>query len=338
VIYVEASRGCPFKCEFCLSSLDVPVRAFDLDAFLAAMDGLLARGAREFKFVDRTFNLSARTSTAILRFFLERKVPGLHLHFELIPDRLPVEVRTLAAQFPEDALQFEIGIQTFTPGVNELVSRHQDDAKAEDNLRFLRDETKVHVHADLIFGLPGETLETFGASVDRLLPLVPRGDVQIGILKRLRGTPIIRHEVAGRLVFSPTPPYEVLRTDTATFDEVARVKRFAKTFEVFWNSRDHERALAGSRFADLIAFSDWLHAKAPSPHGVALVRRFALLWEWLTTERGRDPRALAPLFVEDFYRGNRHERLAFLEPYVDRGVLAERQRASRARSHAHPSS
>ena len=89
IIYVEASRGCPFTCEFCLSSLDMPVRAFALEPFLAALERLLERGVRQFKFVDRTFNLNLRTSTAILQFFLERWQPGLFVHFEMVPDRLP---------------------------------------------------------------------------------------------------------------------------------------------------------------------------------------------------------------------------------------------------------
>src|SRR5579862_9774055 len=136
VIYVEASRGCPFECEFCLSSLDVPVRNAPLDPFLAAMQRLLDRGVRQFKFVDRTFNLNLKTSSAILRFFLERYRPGLFVHFEMIPDRLPEALRELIKQFPPGALQFEVGIQTFNEEVAKLISRRQDNAKVAENLTF----------------------------------------------------------------------------------------------------------------------------------------------------------------------------------------------------------
>src|SRR5262245_34877819 len=141
VVYVEASRGCPFKCEFCLSSLDVPVRNVPLDAFLAAMQRLLDRGLRQFKFVDRTFNLSLNISRAILDFFLQRYDAGLFLHFEMIPDRLPEALRSVIKQFPPGALQFEVGIQTFNETVAELISRKQDNAKLEQNLRWLREQT-----------------------------------------------------------------------------------------------------------------------------------------------------------------------------------------------------
>ena len=157
VIYVEASRGCPFECEFCLSSLDVPVRNAPLDVFLGEMQMLLDRGVRRFKFVDRTFNLNLKFSTAILRFFLDRYRDGLFVHFEMIPDRLPEALRALICQFPPGSLQFEVGIQTFNERVAALISRRQDNAKVEQNLRWLRAETGVHVHADLIVGLTGKT-------------------------------------------------------------------------------------------------------------------------------------------------------------------------------------
>ena len=227
VIYVEASRGCPFKCEFCLSSLDVPVRNAPLDSFLAAMGRLLDRGVRQFKFVDRTFNLNLNISRAILDFFYERFTPGLFLHFEMIPDRLPEALRLNIARFPAGALQFEVGIQTFNDEVSNLISRRQDNAKLEDNLRFLREQTGVHIHTDLIVGLPGEDLPSFGRGFDRLVAMRPQ-EIQVGMLKRLRGTPIIRHDLTWGMLYSPHPPYEILQTKLVDFADMQRMRRFSR--------------------------------------------------------------------------------------------------------------
>ena len=126
IIYVEASRGCPFSCEFCLSSLDIPVRQAPLPALLDQLQRLLDRGVRQFKFVDRTFNLNLDASRAILEFLLERHRPGHFFHFELIPDRLPEALREVIARFPPGALQFEIGVQTFNEEVAARIQRRQD--------------------------------------------------------------------------------------------------------------------------------------------------------------------------------------------------------------------
>ena len=267
VIYVEASRGCPFTCEFCLSSLDVPVRQFPLALLLAELERLLERGVRQFKFVDRTFNLNIAASKAILQFFLERWRPGMFVHFEMIPDRLPESLREVIAQFPPGALQFEVGVQTFNEAVSKNISRRQDYGRLEENFRFLRGQTGVHVHADLIVGLPGETLESFAAGFDRLVALGPQ-EIQVGILKRLRGTPIVRHDQPWQMVYSPHPPYEILRNNLLDFPALQRLRRFARHWDLVGNSGNFIETTpliwsgGASPFASFMKWSDWLHARS----------------------------------------------------------------------------
>ncbi|HTH49965.1 MAG TPA: DUF4080 domain-containing protein, partial [Candidatus Limnocylindria bacterium] len=331
VIYVEASRGCPFTCEFCLSSLDVPVRQVPLDRFLAAMQRLLDRGVRQFKFVDRTFNLHLPTSTAILRFFRERWTPGLFVHFEMVPDRLPEALRELIAQFPPGALQFEVGIQTFNPEVEQLISRRQNHDRLADNFRWLRDHSGVHVHADLIAGLPGESLESFAAGFDRLVALRPQ-EIQVGILKRLRGTPIVRHDRAWTMAYSPHPPYEVLQTSLLDFATLGRLRRFAKFWDIFGNSGNFAEALpmlwreGGSPFAAVLQLSDWLHARGVKTSGIALTRQYELLWDYLASVSGFSPGEVATVLARDYGRAGRSDTPEFLRAYSQQESVPRSER------------
>ena len=346
VLYVEASRGCPFTCEFCLSSLDIPVRAFALEPFLAALDRLLARGARQFKFVDRTFNLHLPTSTAILQFFLDRWRDGLFLHFEMIPDRLPEALRGLIAKFPPGALQFEVGIQTFDEATSKNISRRQNLARLEDNFRHLREHTGVHIHADLIVGLPGEDLASFGRGFDRLVALRPQ-EIQIGILKRLRGTPIVRHDAEWGMLYSPQPPYEILQTRVIDFAAMQRMRRFARYWDLVGNSGNFVATTpmfwegGGSPFHSFLGFSDWLAASLGQRHGIALAILAEQVFRFLTGPRGLALARVTAALTADWQRGGRGERLPFLEPTAQRtspaaAALPKRQARHLPASSARP--
>ena len=320
VIYVEASRGCPYSCEFCLSSLEIPVRQFPLESFLAALDSLLARGAKRFKFVDRTFNLNLRASRAILEFFLERLRPGLFLHFEMIPDRFPDALRGVIARFPPGALQFEVGVQTFNEEVAGRISRRQDNAKLEDNLRFLRDQTGVHVHADLIVGLPGETRESFQAGFDRLVALGPQ-EIQVGMLKRLRGTPIVRHDEPWQMTYSPRAPYEILSNRSLDATEMAALRRFARFWDLVANSGNFVDSAAllwdaSGPFCGFYEFAEWCHARFGRSWGIPLPNLAEAVFRFLVDVRGRDPQAMAEILCRDYERGGRSDRPAFLRPFA----------------------
>ena len=191
------------------------------------MDRLYQRGARNFKFIDRTFNLKVSNSIAILEFFLKRMTDDLYLHFEVVPDNLPDKLKAVIKKFPQHALQFEIGVQTFDENIQALISRQQNNTRTIENLRWLREKSHAYIHADLIFGLPADTLANFSKSFDQLVGLNPH-EIQLGILKRLRGVPLNRHTEEYRLRYNPQAPYNILSTRDIDFETMQRVNRFEK--------------------------------------------------------------------------------------------------------------
>lgn len=324
VIYVEASRGCPFTCEFCLSSLDVPLRRFPLETLLPALQDLLDRGVQHFKFVDRTFNLSVPYSLKLLEFFLQRHRPGLFLHFEMIPDRLPDELKQILAHFPRGSLQFEVGIQTFNHRVAELIRRKQDYTKTEDNIRWLLRETGAHIHADLIIGLPGESLGSIAEGFDRLVAIGPQ-EIQVNLLKRLRGTPITRHDAEWEMTYSPHPPYEILRNRLLDFATLQRLRRFGRFWDLVANSGRFVRtapmlwAGGASAFAHVMRFSDWMFARCSRSHGISLDVLAESLFIFLAEELQRDRAAVAASLLFDLKPGSPREIPRFLRPFAATG-------------------
>ena len=309
VIYVEASRGCPFKCEFCLSSLDKTVYPFNLDLFLGEMQKLFDRGVRSFKFIDRTFNLKVATSIRIMEFFLDKMAleseqqEKVYLHLELIPDNLPEKLKTALQKFPEDSLQFEIGIQSLNPDIQELISRKQDDLKVHSNLNWIRQETNAHIHADLIIGLPAETQDSFSKGFNELVAMNPH-EIQVGVLKRLRGTPIIRHSIEYDMRYSPTAPYEILSNNIISFKEMQKLKRFARYWDMIANSGRFKHAkvflLGSNPFENFLALSNWLYKETQQTHKLALPRLFKLLYKFMTIELNLNNEKTTEYLLKDY--------------------------------------
>lgn len=332
LIYVEASRGCPFKCEFCLSALDKTAKPFELSRFLKEMEALHNRGARNFKFIDRTFNLKASSSVAILEFFLERMSDDLYLHFEVIPDQLPDLLKKTLVKFPHHSLQFEIGVQTFDSEIQSLISRRQDNDKTRENLAWLRQNTGAHIHTDLIFGLPGDSLENFSDSFNQLVDLRPQ-EIQLGILKRLRGAPINRHTDTYQLRYNPVSPYNILSTSHINFTTMQRVNRFARFWDMIGNSGRFKHTLpeilGDNPFQSFLRFSDLFYQAAGSSWKISLRRQFELIYTILTGKMGREKSQVQALLTLDYERSGQKGTLTFnldsIHKAAKAGVANKRQ-------------
>ena len=204
-------------------------------------------------------------------------------------------------------MQFEVGIQTFDDATSKNISRRQNLERLEANFRFLREETGVHIHADLIVGLPGEGIESFGQGFDRLVRMNPQ-EIQVGILKRLRGTPIVRHDAEHGMLYAPHPPYEILQTRDISFSDMQRMRRFARYWDLVANSGHFTSTLrllwkeTSSPFKEFLRFSDWLHAKLGRTHQIALHVIAQCLCEFLAEEAAMDRDLVQKTLEADWHR------------------------------------
>lgn len=250
--------------------------------------------------------------------------PALHVHFEVIPDHLPAPLKDMIARFPPGVLQFEVGVQTFNVAVQQLISRKQDNDRTVDNLRWLVTASNAHLHADLLFGLPGEDLASFAAGFDSLLALGPH-EIQLGVLKRLRGSPITRLGAQYGMVYDTAPPYTVQQTASVPAADMQRFVRLARYWDLLANSGRFQRSLrlllgtatddhpgadtsAGSPFFAMLAFSDWLWARTGKTSGITPEMLVDHLMDYLHGERGLDADRCRADLLDDYLRSGARAR------------------------------
>ena len=274
VAYVETTRGCPHHCLYC-TSCGTGLRRFPLPVLRDAFAGLMNRGLRQFRFLDRTFNADEAHACAVLDGFLDHLDAVDTLHLELAPVRLGEALRERLARFPPNILHLEVGVQTLNAATASRIGRREPRGEVLEALQFLTRETQADVHADLIFGLPGEDAASFAAGFDHLVRL-GIGEIQVNRLKGLPGTPILRlPELAG--AFNPVPPYEVLRTDALSFDALMRLQRFALVWDRLHNRGRFRHALpllwadpGTSPFAAVDHLARTVHQACGRVHAVGL--------------------------------------------------------------------
>lgn len=234
VCYVETSRGCPYKCEFCLASLDNKVRYLPIDDIKANLLHLMKHG-RVIKFLDRTFNVKKDFTIDMFKFILEHHSPENVFQFEITADIVhPDIVKFIQEHVPEGLFRFEIGIQTVNQQANLQVSRKQNFDKTSAVIKTL--DNKVEMHLDLIVGLPLDYWNDIKYSIEAVFKLFPP-ELQLGFLKFLKGTPVRHKYEQHGYKFDPNPPYQIIESNYLTADELHRITILEEALEIYWNKK-----------------------------------------------------------------------------------------------------
>jgi len=237
VVYIETSRGCPFSCQFCLSSIEVGVRYFDREKIKEDLRYLMNHGAKTIKFVDRTFNISRSYALDMFQFLIDEHVPGVVFQFEITADIMrPEVIQFLNDHAPKGLFRFEIGVQSTNDLTNELVKRKQNFEKLSRTVTMVKQGGKIAQHLDLIAGLPEEDYLSFKKTFNDVFALRPE-ELQLGFLKMLRGTGLRLNAKKHDYIFMDVAPYEILGNNVLSFDDIMKIKQVEDVLEKYWN--DH---------------------------------------------------------------------------------------------------
>ena len=242
IIYYESSRGCPFSCSYCLSSVDKALRFRDTELVKKELKLFMDQRVPQIKFVDRTFNCNHAHAMEIWRFIKENDNGITNFHFEISADILSDEEIEMMKDMRPRLIQLEIGVQSTNEKTIEAIKRKMDFAKLSDIVNRINNTKKVHQHLDLIAGLPYEDYESFRLSFNDVYGLRPE-QLQLGFLKVLKGS--LMHEEAEKygIVYKTNPVYEVLKTKWLSYDDVLKLKQIEDVLEVYYNSRQFENTM-----------------------------------------------------------------------------------------------
>nr|WP_157279932.1 B12-binding domain-containing radical SAM protein [Paenibacillus swuensis] len=242
VVYFETSRGCPFSCQFCLSSIEVGVRYFDMERTKSDILYLIDKGAKLIKFVDRTFNIKRDYALEIFQFLIENH-QGCVFQFEITADIMRPEVLDyLSEHAPPGVFRFEIGVQSTNDPTNAIIQRKQNFTKLARTVNKIKESGKIDQHLDLIAGLPLEDYDTFRTTFNDVFALRPE-ELQLGFLKMLRGTGMRNDAPKYNYIYMDHAPYEILGNDLLPFADIVRIKRVEDVLEKYWNAHRMDHTL-----------------------------------------------------------------------------------------------
>jgi len=307
IVYIETSRGCPFRCQFCLSSIEVGVRYFDREAIKDEIRYLMDHGAKIIKFVDRTFNISRSYAMDMFGFLIEEHRPGTVFQFEITADIMrPEVIQYLNDNAPAGLFRFEIGVQSTNDETNELVMRKQNYDKLTRTVTMVKDGQKIDQHLDLIAGLPEEDYNSFKKTFNDVFQMRPE-ELQLGFLKMLRGTGLRINAQNHQYVYMDHAPYEILSNNVLSFDDIIRIKHVEDVLEKYWN--DHRMDLTinylventfDTPFDFFQSFGTYWDQKGWVRIGHQLEDLFKHLHEFLVETGSKDLKYIESLMKKDY--------------------------------------
>ena len=319
IVYYESSRGCPFSCSYCLSSIDKCLRFRDPDLVRRELQFFIDHEVPQVKFVDRTFNCRHDHAMAVWSYIKEHDRGITNFHFEVAADLLNDEEIALIRSMRPGLIQLEIGVQSTNPDTVREIRRRMDLVKVEGNVAAVREARNVHQHLDLIAGLPYEDYDSFARSFDRVYAMKP-DQLQLGFLKVLKGS--LMHEKTEEygLVYQDRPPYEVLSTKWLSYSDVIRLKKIEEMVEVYYNSGQFrntmeqlEQAYASS-FEMYGALADYYEKNGLSRISHSRIARYEILYHFMEETEGTERIAEYRewLTLDLYLRDNVKNRPAFL--------------------------
>ena len=306
IIYYESSRGCPFSCSYCLSSLDKKLRFRSLDLVKKELRFFIDQKVPQVKFVDRTFNCNRARALEIWRFLVEQDQGVTNFHFEIGADLLgPEEIACMRTMRP-GLIQLEIGVQSVNPNTIREIDRAMDLEKLEANVAQIHQGKNIHQHLDLIAGLPYEGYESFRQSFNRVYRMQPQ-QLQLGFLKVLKGSRMERMAEEYGCVYLEREPYEVLKTNWLSYGEILSLKQVESMVEIYYNSGQFEHTLPlleglfSSPFALYEELGRFYEEKGYGQISHSRMRRYEILLEFLEERNQERLEAAREAMTVDLY-------------------------------------